>query len=152
MSISTLPLFPELEVVGPPPELTARHTASRKRRASGAADLKIMLEPLLARQVLEPEVTHKSSEQALKGVLRPEKLVVAAQALEPVVAAPAPLPRPKPLTNRHDVMLADVMNFVSDDQSITATQRSDRLCAMRRLAGLLNGDPRLVSAAPDVLR
>ena len=152
MSISTLPLFPDLELLGPPPVLAPRRAAPRKRWASRLPDQRIMLELQPARPVPKPEASPASSDRSLETARITEEPVVAAEALEAVGEDPAPPARPEPLTDRGDVTLADVIEFVRRDPSITATQRSDRLCAVRRLADVLNRDPRLVSAVPDALR
>ena len=152
MTISTPFLFPDLPQMAPPHDSAPRRRARRQYRAPAGESWQIELAPLPAQQAPEPEAPVTSPGEVLEALPSLEAMVVTARASGPAADAPASLPRPKLLTGRLDATLADVMDVVTRDPSITTTQRSDWLCALRRLAKLLNKDPRLIPAAPDALR
>ena len=152
MTISTPFLFPDLPQMAPPHDSAPRRRARRQYRAPAGESWQIELAPLPAQQAPEPEAPVTSTDVALEALPSLQAPAGATLTLEPVADAPARVSRPKLLTGRFDATLADVMDVVTRDPSITTTQRSDWLCALRRLAKLLNKDPRLIPAAPDALR
>ena len=80
---------------------------------------------------------------------RPMHAVVASSAQQDAETVPG---RPVPLTDPASPTLADVMEFVTADPSVTIAQRGDRLCALRVLSRILGKDPRLIPASPGALR